>query len=167
MTSIIKVDNIHNSSGTSALSIDSSGRVSTPERPYIILTGNSSSRVTDRGTQEVYTNFDVTESKGITWNSSNGRITVPIDGFYLVTPTFYMWMNDAASHNVNLRVNGTLYQHFICEFANLRSGDPQIDQTAGGAVLLNLNANDYIDFDANADIYGGSTHTRCQVMFVG
>ena len=164
MTGIIKVDTIQNNGGTTAMTLDSSGRIRTAERPFIRLKGNSAAEVTSQGTGEVYTNWDVEDSKDITWDSSNGRITVPVDGLYLLTPTFYIWANNAASHSVLIRINGTTYHEYILEFVNF-SG--RIDETIGQAATLNLSANDYIDFYCNADIYGGSNHTICQMVYLG
>jgi hypothetical protein len=135
-----------------------------PERPFIKLKGNLASEATTHGTTEIYTNWDVEDSKDITWNSSNGRITVPVDGLYLLTPTFYIWANNAASHSVIMRINGTAYQEYILEFVNF-SG--RIDETIGQASTLNLSANDYIDFSCAADIYGGTNHTKCQMVYLG
>ena len=166
MASIIGVETLQHTNGTTAATIDSSGRISTPERPFIDLRGNNASRVTNGGTHEVYTDWSVETSKGITYNTSNGRLTVPIAGLYLVTPKFYFWMNDASNHWVQLRINGTNKFEFVFEFDEQRSGDAQHDNTVGHAVILNLSANDYIDFNCNADIYGGSVHTSCQMALL-
>lgn len=87
-----------------------------------------------------------------------------MDGLYLLTPTFYIWANNAASHSVIMRINGTSYQEYILEFVNF-SG--RIDETIGQATMLNLSANDYIDFSCGADIYGGTNHTKCQMVYLG
>lgn len=166
MASIIGVETLQHTNGTTAATIDSSGRISKPETPYIELIGNLQNEATAKYTSETYTNFNVTTSKGITWTASNGRITVPIAGKYLVTPTFYVWADTVDTHSVVLRINGTNFQEFVLEFANLRSGNTRIDETIGHAVILDLDANDYIDFRCNADIYGGSTHTNCQMILL-
>ena len=166
MASIIGVETLQHTNGTTAATIDSSGRINKPETPHIELVGNNANEITSKYTSETYTNWNVTSNKGITFDSSTGRITVPIAGKYLVTPTFYIWADTVDTHTVVLRVNGTNFQEFILEFANLRSGNTRIDETIGQAVILDLDANDYIDFRCNADIYGGSTHTNCQMILL-
>ena len=80
MTSILKVDNIQNASGTSALEIDSSGRVTQPAKPAFVARPSASITMTDTNWQTV--NFsNVALDVGSNWNSS-GYFVVPVDGIY-------------------------------------------------------------------------------------
>jgi len=89
MTSIIKVDNIQNSSGTSALSIDSSGVVTKSLIPAwrLSVTENNYSSFGKKGLPiNTSTSSDINSDNstfmtgGIT--ASGNVITVPVTGFY-------------------------------------------------------------------------------------
>tara|TARA_B100000963_G_scaffold52638_1_gene40657 strand:+ start:3452 stop:3997 length:546 start_codon:yes stop_codon:yes gene_type:complete len=99
MTSIIKVNNIQNSSGTSALTIDGTGNVSvpqnllTPTRPAFKCRGygsiqnnaNVNSISIASGTDIIY-NWDVVDiNRNSAFNNSTGKYTVPVAGLYQVS----------------------------------------------------------------------------------
>ena len=69
MASTLKVDTIAHSGGTSAMTIDSSGRINKSVMPYIYLRGNSSSEVTSQATGEYYTNWSLEGAAlgGMSW----------------------------------------------------------------------------------------------------
>ena len=80
MTSIIKVNNIQNSSGTSALSIDGSGRITTPQLPFFHVTRfNSGGSISIGG---VITFDSPTTNQGNHWNTSGNYFLVPVNGVY-------------------------------------------------------------------------------------
>ena len=100
MTSVLKVDNIQNSSGTSALSIDSSGRVTQPVVPAFRLEVDGQS-FTSSGTKDVLLDTTVDSAGtngrrfmqgGIALANSNSRVSVPVTGVY--------------QFNINCRVDG-------------------------------------------------------------
>ena len=79
MSSRILVDEIHSKTGnTSALTIDSSGRVAQPALPYAMV--NATGAVVTPATTVTYDN--VISSSGISWNTSNYTFTVPVTGIY-------------------------------------------------------------------------------------
>ena len=90
MTSIIKVNNIQNSSGTSALTIDGSGTVLTPQRPAFSVRGyNSAFRegsvngVTLHANAQIIYNWQsVVINRGSAFNNTTGIYTVPVAGLY-------------------------------------------------------------------------------------
>jgi len=79
MTSVIKVDNIQNSSGTAALSIDSDGRILTPARPSFMVKWSSTQAATATGWNRL--NFD-DEVFDIGGNVSSAVFTTPVAGVY-------------------------------------------------------------------------------------
>jgi hypothetical protein len=97
MTSVLKVDNIQNSSGTSALSIDSSGNL-TPAQKLLYginqpmfsvrgqngnaaISGLSLSNVSDEGNTTYINSFSqIDVNRGSLY--SNGRLVAPVDGVY-------------------------------------------------------------------------------------
>lgn len=78
MASILNVDQINNAAGTSALTIDSSGRILTPARPAfsVYRTDASSTGVTGHVTFN-NTHFDI----GSNWNTN--YFEAPIGGIYM------------------------------------------------------------------------------------
>lgn len=168
MSSVLKVDAIQNTAGTSGLTIDSSGRISRSVTPYIYLRGSVAGEATAHGTVETYTNWAVEGSAlgGMTWNSSNGRITVPVDGIYLIAAKFYLWINNVSSHGVMVQKNGTTFQEYFTDFDGLGDGG-RTDHTLCMSEIVKLDANDYISFSCSGDIYGGSNHTNCQMVMIG
>lgn len=167
MSSILKVDTIQNTGGTTGLTIDSSGRVAKPVIPYLYLKGNSATRVTDKGTAEVYTNWNVTTTiGGMAFDSSNGRITVPVDGIYIFSAKFYFWINNVAEHGVMVRKNGSTIQEYFTDFAALGGGSIT-DHVVTTHEIIDMTTSDYIDYNCDADIYGGSNHTNLQAVMIG
>ena len=101
MTSIIKVNNIQNSSGTSALTIDGSGNVSvpnnlsTPTRPAFsvrgygsIKTGSVNGVTLHASAQIIYNWQSVIINRGSAFNNSTGIYTAPVAGLYQVHAGF-------------------------------------------------------------------------------
>lgn len=79
MTSILKVNQIQNTAGTTAATIDSSGRVLTPARPAFHV------RLSTSGTSGVNGDLVFNEEDfdiGGNYNTSNGRFTAPVSGIY-------------------------------------------------------------------------------------
>ena len=90
MTSIIKVNNIQNSSGTSAMAIDGSGRVTTPAIPAFKVTrrnnGGSQAQLTGSDIFKTgQTNGQITVNYNIGSHFANGRFTCPVAGLYQFT----------------------------------------------------------------------------------
>jgi len=83
--STLNVTNINNPGGTSALVIDSAGRVAHPQKPYLFAQrGVSNGAVTPTAfTGKVPYNF-VLGSSGISLDTTTSLITVPITGLYQI-----------------------------------------------------------------------------------
>ena len=90
MTSVLKVDNIQNSSGTSALEIDSNGYVKIPQYSGFHVRLNNTD-TTNRSSQTAVIPDWTVDNDGInsvgTYNSgefdlTNGYYTTPVDGIY-------------------------------------------------------------------------------------
>ena len=100
MASELHVDAIKHSGGTSALTIDSTGRVLTPARPSF---------------EAKRTSGDVTQGNVVVWNetrhnigghynTSTGEFTAPIGGTYLFTGQGFT--NNTNNITLDLQVNG-------------------------------------------------------------
>ena len=83
MTSIIKVDNIQNSSGTAALSINSSGYVIASKKPYVLAesqTSGTNAYVTVSGDAAPF--GTVVDGDSSLLNTSTYKFQCPVDGIY-------------------------------------------------------------------------------------
>ena len=163
-----QVNDDGSTSKTLHLNVSTDGYTTTPTQPYISLIGNSETEVHTQGSAAVFTNFNeggTGTTRGITWNSSNGRITVPVAGRYLVNVTIYFWCNNAAFHGGHIRINGTTKQEMGVEFDGVQGG--RNDLPTNYSKIFTLAANDYIDFYMNGDVYAGPNHTTCEVTMVG
>ena len=99
MASILGIDTIQHQSGTTAMTIDNSGRVSTPVKPSFFVTGHQSSTtsfttggesatingVTPENYALMYNYHNVHHNVGSHFNNASGRFTCPVAGLYLVT----------------------------------------------------------------------------------
>ena len=92
MTSVLKVDNIQNSSGTSAIALDSNGVVTRPVVPAWRLTAIHDDRTTTVGAYAQWNSATDGASAhnrrfllgGCTLASNGLRVTVPVTGLYQV-----------------------------------------------------------------------------------
>ena len=100
----LDVGTIRATNGTTAMTIDSSGRVLKPSQPVFEAwyTGGNLSFSTGSDQAQVYNN--VTQQGGTNYNTSTGKFTVPITGFYCLTlkNNFY-----------NIAADNTMYHGLI------------------------------------------------------
>ena len=97
------VQNIKHTNGTTAQTIDSSGRVLTPARPMFYAKGaNTSGAGSTYNIILTATDFNV----GNHYNTSTGIFTAPIAGFYQFHGNI-MGDNSASRLMLRLRVNGS------------------------------------------------------------
>tara|TARA_R100001440_G_scaffold5496_1_gene11698 strand:+ start:507 stop:1001 length:495 start_codon:yes stop_codon:yes gene_type:complete len=81
MASELHVDAIKHSGGTSALTIDSSGHVSHPVRPYFSVRQNDGQSLAS-GTQTTMLHATSISQRGNDYDSSTGFFTAPVTGLY-------------------------------------------------------------------------------------
>jgi len=145
MTSILKVDNIQNSSGTSAISIDSSGIVSTGQLQYITLLRNAEVTYSAGAT---ITDWRLADSNGIT--ESSGVCTVSVGGVYLISISV---ISDA-TNGIEFYVNST--KQFRPSYSATGSGEAW--STIANCFAWSLSASDTVEFKAQGSmaIYGTS-----------
>jgi len=127
MTSILKVDNIQNASGASALSIDSSGVVTQPQIPccYVKLT---TSNAQDPSNPYITYNTDIRFdniilNRGSCYSESTGRFTVPVAGIYEAKFTILTENTTTQDHSIIIQKNGATASH---GFNNIDSQHVQI-----------------------------------------
>lgn len=142
MTSILKVSSIQDpTNSNTALTIDTSGRVTTPAKPFIQLIRNANASYAQNTT---ITDWRVNDSRGIT--ISGGVMTVPVAGLYQIgingitntTAGIYLYINSTQIYRIGYAALGTgeTWSHI------------------GGSGIFNLNANDEIKFVASNGTLG-------------
>lgn len=106
MSSILKVDTIQNTGGTTGLTIDSGGRMLTPARPaFHAKKSGSAAWQSLGGTSQVTIPLDsTTYNVGGHYNTSNYRFVAPVAGIYFFHAQIY---HDANTYfQVRLKLNG-------------------------------------------------------------
>jgi len=159
MASELHVDSIKHSGGTSAMTIDSSGRVLKSNIPYFHVTGNDgwvdlgSSFVAFfmTGTQAV----DIISNVGSHYDASNGRFTAPVAGMYQFSCFMYVNNTGDASHPSRVYLNGS---HWHDNYHVQGNADDYSDHTLAYSWNMNLSATDYVNVFAQEDYYGHHCH---------
>ena len=145
MSSILKVDEIQNTAGTSALTIDSSGAILKPVLPY----GQASSNAKTTATNIVNLNSNVLSGGGLTVDQSNNRMVVPVAGLYAIG--FVELADVAAYTEIIMRKNGTAISG-----SRAQTGTSHQYGDFSSHMLIELAASDYIDWYCEA----GTTHNN-------
>jgi hypothetical protein len=124
-------------STTTALAIDSSGRVTTPYQPAFSAGHNSNAFNTSSGSAQVIYNhkmFDI----GNNYNTSNGRFTAPVSGTYVFNHTATSRQASSIVFEVKVYQNGT-------ERKRMFSKGPSASHGTSTTVMLYCSAGDYIE----------------------
>ena len=156
MSSVLKVDAIQKTAGTSALTIDSSGRILTPARPAFMArrTSNQSSGIVIFDTAMI--------NQGSHYNTSDGKFTAPIAGLYTFSSVVLSRLGGTDNYfTLELWVNGTSYAEM--------QGYSYLDNDFSGAiqVLADLSVNDYVQINFTRDVYGASSASSNFTHFSG
>jgi hypothetical protein len=139
--------------------IDSAGRVTMPDQPMCRLDGNAGNTAYTAG--DTLKEFNDTLNGGMTWNSSNGRITVPVSGWYQWN--FFIYGYSAGGSRTQLFHNGVrkalAHTHITAS----------INFTNAASVVLPMSANDYIYLttDYTGNIYMGTGHSGISGHLIG
>jgi len=178
MTSILKVDNIQNSSGTSAMSIDSSGSVSFPNSIIGIGELDHYRLTSDFSTNDaVITGFsrvdDATFSKlgaGIT--ESSGVFTFPITGLWVVLGAFDLQTGSSDTLGYFTETSsdsGSTYDEVAIAYSGHGSGN------GTGTTISVVNVQDSstyrfrsktISLASGSSIKGSANSSRSSLLFV-
>ena len=147
MSSILKVDTIQNTGGTTGLTIDSGGRVLAPQVPAFSAYRDAG----DVGTNTVYIFNGVHFNNGGHYSTSTGRFTAPCNGIYQIS-TMLMCRDNAAYNNkyYEITIDGSSYKRIYS--ANGGSGT---HHTWNHTSLFNLTAGQYVDVrTVSVELYG-------------
>ena len=164
MASTLKVNTIQHTGGTTGLTIDSSGRITEPNRPAFQAVVGSESWAT-LSTNAIIPFNDVSSGAcfdtGSDFDTSNNRFVAPVSGKYHFFVLIYSFNTDSVNafcpykNGAILRVynNSTRF-----DFQGGQSG--QVDETISGSFQVDLSASDNISIHATtgSDYYGAYTH---------
>ena len=165
MASILKVNEIQHTGGTSALTVDSSGNVDIPSG-YFTVQNSIVWEVTKSTsvTSGVWIYDRVLVDSASAMNSSNGRFIAPVAGYYY---TQFTWLSDSATQetNVSIRKNGDSSN----EWKRIRQQGHANHISMSGHRIAYLNANDYFEINVDAGhVYGdANTWTTWSGFLVG
>ena len=170
MTSILKVDNIQNSSGTSALSIDSSGNVSAEEYiqqkglPHVVVAmGGTGGYVALTAGQVIPFNTIVNGSNTSGWNTSTYKYTAPVAGVY---SCYALMLPDADMNGViYFDINDVEFsRQYIADSRQCRTFN-NVYLDAGDTCRFRIGTADNY-YDANSVATGG-LHSLASITFLG
>ena len=143
MASILKVNEIQHTGGTSALTTDTSGRVFRSNIPHFIA-GISSVAGVDYTSWTKFpfikqTHAGIPESSD--FNDANNRYIAPVAGLY-----WFSWLArfDGVGGNyiqTEMRVNGTS----VSKYRGLNGPPPDTYLSIGSHGIIQLNASDYVE----------------------
>lgn len=128
MSSILKVDTIQNTGGTTGLTIDNSGRVNTPALPRICVGHTTNAQISYSVGDNYVTSSNVVNiitPVGITFDGSNGRFTLPVTGDYYVSyfnmalggsgaVEWIITLNDTTKFRAYVTMTGSTWHPYSC-----------------------------------------------------
>jgi len=146
------------------LRIFSSGAVTMTSQPSIAMDATASGAISFSGSNKLITEWTSFHTTGITYNSSNGRFTVPTAGKYLITVHIYLYQNDAFQR-LHILDNDSIFVHSSADY-NDSDGELGQDNTLSCTIIRDLSANDYITFtmlDGGGRIMMQGAHSHCAI----
>ena len=159
MASILGIDTIQNTVGTTAVSIDNAGRMTQPNIPFIMCNclDSSTNSITPTGFTGRIPLHNIFSSRGITLDTSTNLWSVPVTGLYHISAavrlnadyTYLYWIIDDmtdSSNPVSVQANKLVLGH----------GGGTSFTTAAGSCVLNLQTGKSYQLRAGAN-NGGST----------
>ena len=165
MSSILKVSEIQDpTNNNSALTIDSSGRVLTPQTPAILVHGPDNNNITWANSTAL--NFSTVAGtayqNGITL-VSNTRLTVPVAGVYFISSTVYF--NDSSTAiRIQHRKNGSTN-------LALKQNGAAAGRSVTVTQIVDLAANDYMEVmnysGGSRTVYNGEGHSYSSMFLIG
>ncbi len=148
MASIIGVETLQHTNGTTAATIDSSGRIKKPNQPRFRARNSGITNYTSTGAMSWNTeDFDVGN------NFSGSTFTCPIDGVYFFA--FNVFANTGHSANVDMFHNGGIIGR--AERGTTAGGY----ETMGFSLIFPCSANDTVLLNLNS----GQVHTNGDLNF--
>ena len=157
MSSILKVDTIQNTGGTTGLTIDSSGRILKTAGPYFCAYENS----TGQTTAATYTvPYETALSNvGNNYNTSTSKFTAPVAGTYFFNYT--CWTNHASTSRTGFYKNNAVVGNSTYPIGGRIEGGS--NQLNGASIVIELAVGDTIE----VKVYAGSLLNYGSNYFLG
>nr|BAR31382.1 putative endosialidase [uncultured Mediterranean phage uvMED] len=145
----------YNPDGNQGIRIDNSGRVVKKNQPGFLARRTVSGDGRAAGAQEWAVSGTASFNTGNHFNTSNGRFTAPVAGRYLfIAQPGYK--QSSFDYNFYFYVNGTIASEVI---RFIDGGDDLVSHSAaGGSVVYNLAANDYVYVYVNQTHHANTTY---------
>ena len=169
MASILKVNTIQDATNSNtAMSIDSSGRVTTPVRPAFRARIAGSTGTTGTNGDLVFEteDFDI----GSNYDTSNGRFTAPVAGVYW----FAFSSLTATSSTGSVLQSGDLFHVDFHKNGSQIEGARHYEYvgasnqvTARLVDLINLSASDYVQVNVGSEFAYSQTNSAYDPVFMG
>ena len=167
------VQNIKHTNGTTAQTVDSSGRITTPARPFFhVYLDNGGSNPNSGGTSHVVPFDGVLSNIGSHFNATSSgnaySFTAPIAGVYQFSWNLSIYgISSGQWFRQRVYKNGSSLQIF-----NYMDSQTTDDQNMTAAFALLLAVNDYIQFYAETqsgtfNYSAGTTWNNCTGYLVG
>ena len=106
MASTLKVDTIAHTGGTTAMTVDSAGRITEPAKPFFHVAGLGSNMNVATGSDTVIPFSSVVHDVGSNWNTSDHRFTAPVNGIYQFCASVRIDTLDQAASYIRLGLRG-------------------------------------------------------------
>jgi hypothetical protein len=149
----LKITEIQHTNGTTAFTINPSGYISNSKKVAFNARANGTTQSFANGAEVTYfTNIEL--NNGNHYNTSNGRFTAPIAGYY------FFFVNVLSANNnllIDFRIakNGTYLQGGY-------SSDYNGHSQANGGAIVQLNPGDYVSVfsvNVNGQWWGSAVHS--------
>jgi len=163
MSSILKVDTIQNTGGTTGLTIDSSGRVTQPALPAWRIGRGSTYTVTSGQAANTDVNFNLTSDTARRFfiqggcTASSGTVTVPVSGIYSVSTTVRLDAVGSGYVIMQIRINND--SSGSDGSYNIKTGFGSSYHSWSENTIFKLDANDvvrvkyYVSADSNFEVH--------------
>ena len=149
MSSIIKVDTIQNAAGTTGLTIDSNGVITTPAKPMFKARGAANVSLTNNTITVVQFNTEEFDVGGY-FDTSTYRYTPQVAGKYFIHSRVYITYASAPLENVEMWLykNGSA-DSFYSRYSN---GSTEIYGSVGLSTIVDMNGStDYLSVYVKAN----------------
>tara|TARA_B100001250_G_C19602594_1_gene701293 strand:- start:328 stop:846 length:519 start_codon:yes stop_codon:yes gene_type:complete len=150
------------SSTSTALSIDSSGRITKPLQPAACITGVADAQSAGSDANVRFTGgaptvkYNIGSHMDVTTGANGGRFTCPVDGYYLCIGNWYAGGSNTSYMGCNVYKNGGAFGQYWYNNASNYSDDSTMC-----SLIIQASANDYLDMK----VYGSTGDTTPAVFF--
>ena len=152
------VQNIKHTNGTTAQTIDSSGRVLKPVIPH----GQASCNVVTAATNIIQLTTSLISGGGLTIDQTNERMIVPVSGLYCIG-FHHLVDNVTVNTTIETRINGSAFSGSTTQTeTNSQYGGLSVH------VIKQLTANDYVEwFVIAGTVHNNTNYNNHYVYLLG